>query len=269
MNRRSAMYIFEITKPGTWLEAGDREWSREIEKILKGLEEQFYEANLALNMFLDTISISRDRSNYSRKQREADMNRRTEIGKEIKAKYVDHYNHQNWDEISFQTEVRFKREQWQQGRMPREFEHNQAFMHARSFLYALDSFEKFLKVLKSQPNVSEKISELYKRFGKSFPNLRGVRNTAQHMEYRYRGLGAERNPKPLELKPIDNQMIKAKGGTLVLNCLNVTKYGNTMANGHYGEVDVSPKSMESLRSIFQDILDSFQWKGPKNHLPSI
>jgi hypothetical protein len=165
--------------------------------------------------------------------------------------------------------VTFKREQWQAGRLPREFEHNQAFMHARSFLYALDLFDKFLNVLKSQPNAPEKIPELHERFGASFPDLRLVRNTVQHMEDRSRGLGAGRNPKPLDLRPVDNQLIKAEGGALILNCLNGTKYGNTMSDGHYGEIDVSPESMKSLCSIFQEVLDSFEWKGPKNHLPNI
>ncbi len=62
-------------------------------------------------------------------------------------------------------------------------------------------------------------------------------------------------------------MIKSEGGALVLNSLNGTKYGNTMADGHYGEVDVSPVSMESLSTMFQEVLNSFKWKGPKSHLP--
>jgi hypothetical protein len=261
------MYIFEIIKPGTWLDYDDREWCWEIEGILRNMEGQFYEANLALNMFLHVIS--RDRSYFSCEQWEADANRRSEIRREIEGRYGNPYEHGTWDEIYFETEVAFKREQWQSGRMPREFEHNQAFMHARSFLYALDLFDKFLNVLRSRPNVPEKISDLYVKFGYTFPNLRGVRNTAQHIEDRSRGLGAGRNPKPLELKPIDSKMIRADRGELVLNCLNGTKYGNTMADGHYGEVDVAPESMESLRVILQEVLDSFKWKGPKNHLPSI
>lgn len=87
------------------------------------------------------------------------------------------------------------------------------------------------------------------------------------MEDRTRSLG--KYGKPIDLKPIDNQLIKADGGALVLNCLNGTRYGNTMADGHYGEVDVSPQSMELLSSIFQEVLDSFQWKGQKSHLPSL
>lgn len=261
------MYIFEIIKPGTWLDSEDQDWIRNIESLLRSLEGQFFEANLALNMFLNTISC--DQRNISREQWEADSNRKSEIRKEIESKYDNPYKYNNWDEIHFQTEVAFKREQWQAGRIPREFEHNQAFMHARAFLYALDSFDKFLKVLKKTENVPVKIEKIHKEFGDSFPDLRGVRNSSQHMEDRSRGLGGGRNPKPLELKPVDNQLVKADGGALILNSLNGTKYGNTMADGHYGEVDVSPQSMEVLSSIFQETLDSFQWKGQKSHLPSI
>jgi hypothetical protein len=140
-------------------------------------------------------------------------------------------------------------------------------MHARAFLYALDSFDKFLNVLKKTENVPTKIEEIHKEFGDSFPDLREVRNSSHHMEDRTRSLG--KYGKPIDLKPIDNQLLKADRGALVLNSLNGTKYGNTMADGHYGEVDVSPQSMEVLSSIFQEILDSFQWKGQKSHLPNI
>jgi hypothetical protein len=60
----------------------------------------------------------------SREQWEADSNRKAEIKKDIESKFDDSYNHHNWDEIHFQTEVAFKREQWQAGRIPREFEYN-------------------------------------------------------------------------------------------------------------------------------------------------
>jgi hypothetical protein len=261
------VYVFEIIKPGTWLDYEDRDWSWEIEGILRSLEGQFYEANLALNMFLH--SMQRDRTSHCREQWEAEANRRAEIRREVEATYDNPYDHEVWDDIHLEVEIRFKREQWQAGKLPREFEHNQSFMHARAFLYSLDSFDKFLKVLKSQSGVPSEIEVLHNELGEAFPDLRGVRNTAQHMEDRSRGLGTGRNPQPLELKPIDNQLIKAKGGALMLNCLNGTKYGNTMADGHYGEVDVSPDSMAALQSILQRILDSFNWKGSKCHLPSV
>lgn len=159
----------------------------------------------------------------SRERWEADSNRRSAIRRELESQLENPYDHSNWGELAFQTEILFKREQWRSGRLPREFQHNQAFMHARAFLYVLDSFDKFLNVLKLLPNVPKSISYLHQKFGDAFPQLRGVRNSSQHMEDRSRGLGAGRNPKPLELKPVDNGMIHAPGGALVLNCLNGTR----------------------------------------------
>ncbi|MGD6735322.1 hypothetical protein ACN08N_19815 [Photobacterium leiognathi subsp. mandapamensis] len=167
------MYIFEIVKPGTWLESEDRDWNWEIEGILRSLECQFYEANLALNMFLHTLQ--RDRTSPSTEQWEADANRRSEIRREVEQKYENPYDHSVWDEIHLETGIIFKREQWQSGKLPREFEHNQVFMHARAFLYALDSFDKFLRVLKNQSKVPPKVSELHDEIGTCFPDLRGVR----------------------------------------------------------------------------------------------
>lgn len=261
------MYIFEIVKPGTWLDYDecDRDWTWEVEGILRNLENQFYEANLALNMFLQCLEM--DKQSFSSEQWEKDSNRRSEIRRSIEQKYNNPYDHSLWEEISFETEIIFKREQWNSGKLPRVFQHNQRFMHARTFLYALDSFDKFLNVLKVKNNIPPAIAEIHERFGSSFSDLRGVRNTAQHIEDRSRGLGAGKNKK-LDLKPINNQMIKSDGGALILNCLNGTKYGNTMADGHYGEVDVSLASMEILHSIFQEVLNAFQWKGSKSHLPN-
>lgn len=87
------------------------------------------------------------------------------------------------------------------------------------------------------------------------------------MEDRSRGLG--RNQKqPLKLKPIKNNMIYSEGGALVLNSLNGNNYGNTMADGHYGEVEVSIESLIFIRDCIQEIINSLKWKGPKGHYPS-
>ncbi|MBX9474142.1 hypothetical protein J8Z83_05410 [Yersinia enterocolitica] len=260
------MYIFEILKPGTWLESDDHEWSWEVEGLLRNLESQFYEANLALNLFL--TSMNQNNEHPILEQWQLDNARRYEIKKELENKHLNPYDHNTWDEIQLETEIRFKREKWSKGQLPREFIHNQPLINARIFLYALDSFDKLLKVLKNYRDVPELIADLHCELRQYFPDLLGVRNTAHHIEDRSRGLDASRPPQPLELKPVDNQMVKSDSGVLILNSLNGTKYGNTMANGHYGEVDVSPASMEILRSILQRLLDSFEWKGPKTHLPN-
>ena len=99
------MYIFEIIKPGTWLDYEDRDWSWEVEGILRSLESQFYEVNLALNMFLH--SLQRDRESHSREKWEAESNRRTEIRREVETKYENPHDHTVWDEIHLETEIIF------------------------------------------------------------------------------------------------------------------------------------------------------------------
>ncbi|MGV3470013.1 hypothetical protein [Limnobacter sp.] len=261
------MFVFEIVTPGTWLDYDDKDWSWKIQNQLQSLESQFFEANTALNLFTNAQSTRpsfADRENW-----ESDSQRRSEIRRAIEQEQGGFQSRDGWDEIHFETEVRFKREKWSNGGVPREFEHNLPFIYARTFLYALDAFDKFLGVLAKDPNVPAEVATYHEKVAEVFPHLRGVRNTAQHLEDRARGLGAGRNPQPLDLKPIDNGLISAPGGgALVLNCLNGSRYGSTMSDGHYGEVDVSPESMQHLQKILEGVFSSFKWCGSKQHSPS-
>lgn len=261
------MYIFEVTTPGTWLDYPDREWAWKIQGLLQNLQAQFYEANTALNLFEQTqVETS---SHFTREQWQADSDRRSQIRRELEAELGFDHSSQSWDRISRETEVRFKREKWGNGHIPRELERNEISIFARAFVYAIDGFDKFLSVLAAEPGVPSKFAELAERIESMFPDLRGVRNTAQHLEDRSRGLGAGRNPKPMTLQPVENQLIGAPGGgVLVLNSLNGNKFGCTKSDGHYGEVEISPQALQLLSALLHEVLQSFQWKGPVQHAPS-
>lgn len=261
------MFVFEIVTPGTWLDYDDRDWAWRIEGQLRSLQSQFFEANASLNLFASAASIHP--SLATKEMWERGSKRRSEIQRAVEHELGNCISHENWDEIHFETEVRFKREKWGNGCVPREFEHNLPFIYARSFLYALDAFDKFLGVLAKETDIPSRVAILHEQIAKDFPSLRGVRNTSQHLEDRFRGLGAGRNPQMLKLKPIANNFINAPRGALVLNCLNGSKYGSTMADGHYGEVDVSPESMQRMQSVLQELLLLFKWRGPKQHAPSV
>lgn len=174
------MDIYEIIKPGTWLDNNDRKWCREIEGILSSMEEQFYEANLALNLCLH--AAREHRAGDSREQWEADSRHRYEIRKEVESAFKKLNEHSSYDDVDLITEIRFKREQWQAGRMPKEFQYKQRFLHARSFLCALDSFERFLGVLKAQENIPSPIPGLHQRLKTAFPDLKGDKNTPPRRE---------------------------------------------------------------------------------------
>lgn len=259
------MFVFELLIPGTWLSSADRDWSWLIQNQLEMLTSQFFAANLALNLF---AGATQSRPSFaSRESWERDAQRRSEISRAVESE-LGGWGSADWETVHLESERRFKREKWSSGGVPREFEHNIPFLYARAFLYALDSFDKILGVLARHPGVPPCVADLHAQIEVHFPHLRGVRNTSQHIEDRGRGLGAGRNPQPLHLKPIDNNMIKAPGGALVLNSLNGNRYGSTMADGHFGEVEVSPQSVEHLHRILVGVLESFQWHGPRRHLPS-
>ncbi|KTT02135.1 hypothetical protein [Pseudomonas parafulva] len=259
------MWVFELTVPGVRLEMEDRQLSWELEGLLRHLEGSFFEANTALNLFHQARIIDSQNSSFSPDDWERDRARRSEI-QDALIKARGGYSHDHYMETYFEAEVIHKREKWSQGHIPRELKHNVVFIHARAFLYAMDAFDKFLTVLSKTAGVPPEIVQLSNKMDEHFPDLRGVRNSAQHQEDRARGLGV-RGAK-IDLKPIDNTLVKAPGGVLMLNCLNGSKYGSTMADGHYGEVDVSPKSMQHLQSVLIEVLNCFNWSGPKRHLPS-
>lgn len=260
------MYIFEITTPGTWLVSDNREWAWKIQNLLTSLTSQFIEANLALNLFTEAILTQHQQTDLEEWQ--LDNQRKREIEEKLAKEYgLEHCHNEN---IRFEAEIIFKREKWTAGCKAREFTHNLPFLYAKSFLYSLDSFDKFLNVIAAEEYTPKILSSLSSRLTEHFPDLRGVRNTVQHIEDRSRFLGAGRKPKNLDLKPISNSAIHApNGGVLVLNQLNGTKYGSTKADGDYGEVDVSPESMEKLQSILQETLEAFPWHGPMQHHPNV
>lgn len=261
------MYIFEVTAPGTWLDHADRDWTWKIEGLLRNLQAQFYEANTALNLFEQARA---DRSSsFTREQWQEDSERRAQIRREIEAELGFDLSIQSWDRITHETEVRFKREKWTNGHVPRELERNVISIFARAFVSALDGFDKFLSVLAKEQGVPASLAGLAERMEQLFPDLRGVRNTTQHLEDRSRGLGAGKSPKPMTLQPIENQLVSApSGGVLILNSLNGNRFGCTMSDGHYGEVEVSAQSLQALCILLHEVLQSFQWKGPVQHAPS-
>lgn len=264
------MVIFEIVTPGMRLDYEDQNRSYQILVQLIRLKSQFFQANLALNLFISAQSVAPVPRN---KEEEwfSDIDRRSAIRGELIQEDKEFWMTQHEDDIRFEIDVRLKREKWKNGKTPREFEFKLSLMHARAFLYELDTFDKLLGELGKEKDVPEQVARFHKQFIETFPQLRGVRNTAQHIEARSRGLGASfrgRPPEPLDLKPVSNRIVDAPAGNvLMLNCLSGSKYGSTMADGNYGEVDVSVESMQLLQQILEGVLQSFKWTGLKQHEP--
>ena len=261
------MYVFELVKPGMSINLDEGELAWKFHWLLDQLESAFYDANVSLNLFeLERAKVS-NLDRFSREQWDKDSQKKQELTQLVRQELgLSLYEFS--DELNLEVDARLKREKWQNGELPQVHLHRIIFLHAKSFLYALDTIDKFLKVISDESGSPQGIKLLHTQIANDFPNLRAVRNSTQHLEDRARGLGAGRPPKPLSLQPVDNGSISAPQGALILSSLNGTKFGCTMADGHFGEVDVSPESMGKLQSIIQKTFNAFEWNGPKQHLPT-
>jgi hypothetical protein len=169
------MYIVELTYPGTWLDYPDQEWSWEVQHLLKSFESPLAEAAIALSWFEEERTKSR--ANPNRSDWEAEGQRRREIEERLASELgVDGFDHARYDEIRLRAELELKREKWSQGRIPDSYEHRLIFMHAKTFLLALDRIDKLVGVLSRMPNIPSGVSEAKTELEASFPDLRGVRN---------------------------------------------------------------------------------------------
>jgi hypothetical protein len=256
------MFIAQIVVPGTWVAHPDRDGQFELGVQLTQLENHFFEANAALHYFEEA---RRTRPAPQIGNWDADMQRRRQIHEHLVQELDRPLTIADARDIDFRSEVLFKQEEWAQGRLPSQFQMEPQFAFARAFIFAVDAFERLLAKL-CQPQFPATLPTLHAEISASFPDLRMVRNSAHHVEDRIRGLASEN--KPLDRKPIAAGGINAPGGGIVvIGSLCDSRYGATMANGEFGEVDVSKISMLYLQRIFQGVLNSFDWIGPPQHLP--
>ena len=259
------MYIAELTYPGTWLDYEDHDWAWNIQNLLMSLEQLLSEAAMALNLFEQERQRSHRRPDIN--QWEADAERKRAITEAIEQQLeIDLFDFLKRDEIFYLAEVEFKREKWRGGQLPEQYERRLIFMHAKTFLYALDSIGKFFNVLCKSKNIPQDCCKAKDIFESAFPDLREVRNSTAHREDRSRGLG--RKGQPLNPKPVSNRLIHAPGGgALIIDSLNDNRFGSTLANGNYGEIEVSIESLLTARNCIQTVINSFRWTGPKSHYP--
>lgn len=257
---------FELCAPGTWIDLADKEAAWSIQTQLSLVQSAFDEAAMALILFEQTRGNSDHQLN--RQEWEADSNRRSELTHLLEAQVESPdapFDRERWDEIRIQVDRQLMLEKWVKGIIPKQMRHHVPFIYAKAFLYAADSIGKILDRLAERADVPAATAAACDAYYDLFPELREVRNSAQHIEDRGRSLG--KAGKPLDLKPIDNSMIRAPGGALVLNSLNGNRYGATMADGHYGEVEVSTGSLGAMRDTIEAVMSSLSWTGPAEHRP--
>lgn len=257
------MIVAELTYPGAFIENEPRESAHRAGTLLSVAETHLTEAAISLSQFAATRGTpdTEDRMEKSRRRSE----RRRELEEEMRRELEDPRDHEKMEEIRFEAERRVRREEWEEGKLPRSYRHQLPIFYAKTFVFSLDALGKILGVLEHEDVAPEEVGDAHDRFKKSFGSVRNVRNSALHIEDRARGL--DRNRDPLDLEPVDTQAIKAESGALILNSLEGTSFGATSSDGKYERVDVTVESLREARDCLQDAIDAFDWSGPKRGVP--
>lgn len=260
------MHVFELHKPGVWLDGiDDADEQREVEMLLHLLATCVDDAAVSLWLFETAQDASRREPvpDWEEERRRESMIAATlESELPLDLSFQDRWA--AMDRIREEARVRARREAWASGIAPRSYMHRLPFIHAKSCLYALDTLQMALRLLAKKPNAPVGVGDYLQSFESSFPELRAVRNSAHHIEDRIQGKSYD---KPIALLPVENAMISAPGGALVVDSLTDNRFGGTLADGSFGEVEVSQQSVAAAARIVQGVLDAYSWCGPSQHLP--
>ena len=248
------MYIAQIIWPGTWLDLPDTEVVSEVGGMLRSLEDRVAEAAIALTMF-ESVSLSREDPGA---EWERDAAIRTEVDDLLKQEVGELY-YCDFDKYRLESERRVLKRRSELGLVPRSYFHKIPFIHAHTFIYAVDSFGKFLDELCEYELLPSVLEEIRDAFNAQLPMVRMIRNSALHVEDRSRFYGSSSDKKKGKKMQVD--------GFLGLSNLEGNLLCYTIIDGSYQKVAISPETLGVLVETTNNILRVLPWKGPASISP--
>lgn len=269
------MIIVNVEYPGTWLELPDKDKAFLVSNIITSMETAIIDLAISLTMFNE--SVMKGREERDSENMEERWNRSSELRNNIENEYKNNLNnpndfYENHELHRVQVEKIFRDKILKTGVVPDSYKHRFVFIHAHSFLSSADTFSKYLSVVSDETSM-EFVAELLKELDDGLPSLRKIRNSSEHSEDRSRGYGKPadvRKKQKMDLKPIDNNLIRAKnGGVLVMSSLNGDKLGYTVDDGTYQEIEINMNTLGFITNIFQRLINGFEWKGPVRINPHV
>ena len=249
------MHIAEVIYPGTWLDIPDRDLAFELDIMLRSLEGRVAEAAIALTMFeASTTSRMHPRAEWER-----DAQIRQEIEDQLRVEVGDLY-FRAFDQFRLESERRVLRKKAELGIVPSSYSHKIPFIHAHSFVYAVDSFGKFLDELCNYDAAPQAMREARDEFNRTLPMVRKIRNSALHLEDRSRRYASTQDKK--KGKRMDVQ------GFLGLSNLEGNLLCYTIDDGTYQKITISQETLQVLVGTINKVLHAFPWKGSPHMAPS-
>jgi hypothetical protein len=251
----------------------DQEDSWRINGQISGLENAIVEANVALNMFDQAQATSR-----APRDIKSEFEARAEISHQVQeelfpdgvfpeltpgtfpnADFFLEYEKRN-SLIHAEVQLRMLRS----GFLPWAFDNKPQFILAKSFIHALDLFGKFLGDIAEDVCAPDGVTDTRTKYFKALPDLQEVRNSIQHAEDRSKGM---HRSKKIDIKKVDESKFPIDGAALVKSALINKKFVLTMADGHYGAVDITADSLLVMRDSLLEVYSAFEWTGGAQVFP--
>jgi len=249
------MYIFELTYTGSFLDFPEKEVGFEIQQLLYGLEGILTEAAISLSMF----ESFEEKKSIDKNKWKKDAELRSRISNEIREDAGEDY-FENFEKYHFLAEKKLREEKIRLGDLPQSYKHKIPFIHAHTFVYAVDSFGKFIEELSDYEGASKSIQNCVDKFNEELPSVRKIRNSTLHIEDRSRGYGP----------PWDKKKGKKMNlsGFLGLSNLENNFLCYTIDDGSYQRVEISIGVFELILDLAQKTIDSFNWQGHPRIVPT-
>lgn len=257
---------------GIWLDDSlDADTRRDIEGLCHLLSGCVSDAVVCLAMFEQGCARARTRPDMAAWERDGELYRAREA--ELEAEDPRAWGTQGYrewhDAIRERARRDVQRTKWAQDGGPEAYKRRLPFIHARSFVNVLAQLRRGLVALTDYElgeATNASIRAGLETFDTAVPGLVGVRDSSEHAEDRVRW--RVRNQR-LEPGPVENQMIHAPGGgALVMESISGRRFGGTIADGTYAEVDVADGTTEVARAVVQAVFDVLPWRpGHRLHEP--
>ncbi len=249
------MHIAEIFHPGTWLDFDDKDLSFELEGLLRYLESLVEEAAVSLTMFEASMSNRSD----PRREWEAHAQIRKEIDEQVRAEAGEKY-YQDHDAYRLEVDRRSLKRRTELGIIPRSYAHRIPFIHAHTFVYAVDSFGKFLDELADYDIVPDAVGDIRDGFNTSLPMVRKIRNSALHVEDRSRRFASLSDKKKGKRMEVD--------GFLGLSNLEGDHLCYTIDDGSYQRIAINLATLNTITETLNEVLGAMPWRGPPSVNPT-
>ncbi|PQV51806.1 hypothetical protein [Paraburkholderia sp. BL21I4N1] len=236
----------------------DEQW-QSVNLLVKYMQDGLADMAIALKCYQqarESIAHDRDRDvARSKEEALAQGQRQSDFEREVAAKHgilrrdeMDALERDERRKAAVALDIAVVQERAALGHVPIEFIHRAPHAHALSFLGAADRFRKCLKALAA---LRAEIKPVYDAFATEFRGLKGVRDSAQHIDDRAQWLGRDNRGRK---KPLDI-------GALSLENLDGDELISTDERGKLASFSVSSDVIRRFGEILQAAIDALPARG--------